>query len=145
MALAEDSAFINPDPLIAAISPLGISETQIIETQEILNGRGYIKLIRTMGQPHVNVFTVQPFGFDKYVRVAVPDFSQICTDVMRILVREESMNHKEIALRLNQPTFLVEHVLHLLESNSLVRYAESGSGVNVFWVSPELKRKLEQS
>jgi hypothetical protein len=40
-----------------------------------------------------------------------------------------------------------EHVFRLLESNGLITYAESIGGglhMDVFWVSPELKRKLEQ-
>ncbi len=148
MALDKDSPLINADPLVAALAPQGISEAQIMETQEILDSRGYIQAHRTIGPPHVDAFSVRPLGFDQYVRAAIPNFNRICTDVVRMLVRGESMSHRGIAQELNQPTFLVEHVFRLLESNGLIKYAESIGGglhMDVLWVSPELKRKLEQS
>lgn len=148
MALDGDSTLINPHPLVAALTPEGISETQIMETQEILESRGYIELLRTAGPPHVDAFNIRQFGFDQYAKVAVPDFDRICTDVVRMLVRGESMGHRGIAQELNQPTFLIEHIFRLLESNGLVKCAQSISGglhMSVSWVSPELKRKLEQS
>jgi len=100
-----------------------------------------------MGPPHVDAFSVRPIGFDHYVRAAVPDFNRICTDVTRMLVRQESTSHRAIAQELKQPTFLIEHIFRLLESNGLIKYAESmGGGIHmdVVWVSPELRRKLEQ-
>jgi hypothetical protein len=148
MALEGDNPLINSDPLIAALLPQGISEAQIIETQEILESRGYIELHRTIGPPHVDAFSVRTFGFDQYVRAAMPEFNKICTDVVGMLVREESMSHRGIAQELNRPTFLIEHVFRLLGSNGLIKYGESIGGglhMDVFWVSPELKRKLEQS
>jgi hypothetical protein len=148
MALDGDSEWVNANPLIAALAPQGISETQIIESQEILDSRGYIELHQTIGPPHVDDFSVRHFGFDQYVRTAIPEFNRIYTDVARMLVRGESMYHREIAQKLNQPTFLIEHVFRLLESNGLIGCGESIGGglhLNVLWVSPELKRKLEQN
>jgi len=148
MALDADNPLINADPLVAALTPQGISETQIMETQEILESRGYIELHRTMGPPHAYAFSIRSLGFDQYVRAAVPDFNRICTDVARMLVRGESMGHRGVAQELNQPTFLIEHVFRLLGSNGLIKYGESIGGglhMDVVWVSPELKRKLEQS
>lgn len=148
MALDDESPLVDPDPLIADLTPHGISETQIMETQEILDSRGYIELHRTMGPPRVYSFSVGTFGFDQYLRVAIPNFNRILTDVARMLVREESMSHRRIAQELSQPTFLIEHIFRVLESNGLIKYAESIGGglhMDVFWVSPELRRKLEQS
>lgn len=101
-----------------------------------------------MGPPHVYFFSVRTFGFDQYVRAAVPEFNRILTDVARMLVRGESMSHRGIAQELSQPTFLIEHVFRVLELNGLIKYAESHGGglhMDVMWVSPELRRKLEQS
>ena len=148
MALAGDNPLINSDPLIDELKPQGISEAQIIETLEILDSRSYIELHRTIGPPHVDAFSVRILGFDHYVRATIPDFNRIVGDVVRMLVREESMSHRGIAQELNQPTFLIEHVFRLLESNGFIKYGESIGGglhMDVFWVSPELRRKLEQS
>jgi len=99
-----------------------------------------------MGPPHVDAFSVQPFGFLQYVQAAIPDFGKICTDVARLLVREECMSHRGIAEQLKKPVFLIEQAFRLLESHSLIKYAESIGGglhMDVVWVSPELRGKLE--
>jgi hypothetical protein len=95
--LDQDSPLIDADPLIAALLPQGISETQIMETQEVLNSRGHIQLHATMGPPHVDALSVLPAGFDHYTRAAIPNFNDICTDVVRMLIRKESMSHRGIA------------------------------------------------
>jgi hypothetical protein len=146
MAIEADCPLINPGPLVAHLAEQGVSESQIMETQEVLDTRGYIKLHRTSGPPQVHAFGVQQFGFGHYIRAAIPDFGNICTDVSRVLVRKECMSHRGIARRLNQPVFLIEHVFRLLESKSLIKYAESkGGGIHLdaFWVSPQLRRNLE--
>ena len=74
MALAEDNPLINPDPLIAALREQDVSESQIMESLEVLDNRGYIQLHRAMGPPHVDAFSVQSFGFDDlHVRSSDPE------------------------------------------------------------------------
>src|SRR5262249_11150936 len=136
------------DPLIGSLREQDVSESQIMESQEILEGRGYIELHRTMGPPHVQAFRVLPLGFDSYVKAAVPDFDGVCTSVARMLVRGDSMSHRGIAQELQQPPFLIEHIFRLLGSNGLIKFAESSGGglhMDVFWVSPQLRRNLEQA
>jgi len=58
------------------------------------------------------------------------------------------VSHRGVAQELNQPTFLDEHVFRRLESNGLIKWGESlhgGLHMDVFWVLPELKRKLERN
>jgi hypothetical protein len=147
MALAEDNPLINPDPLITALRERGVSESQIIETLEVLAGRGYIEIHGTMGPPHVDAFSVLPVGFQDYVSAAVPEFNHICSDVARILVQRKIMSHRGIAHELQQPPFLIEQIFRVLGSNGLIKYSQSIGGglhMDVFWVSPELRRNLEQ-
>ncbi len=146
MALEADNPLINVEPLVASLREKGISEAQIIETEEILEGRGYIKLHRTMGPPHAYAFSVEPFGFQQFVKVAFPDFGKICMDVARILVQKENVTQRSVASALNQPVFLMEHVFRVFESNGFIKCGESIGGglhISVLWVSPELRRKLE--
>jgi hypothetical protein len=148
MALAEDNPLINPDPLIAALREQDVSESQIMESLEVLDNRGYIQLHRTMGPPHVDAFSVQSFGFDYYVAAAIPEFDRLCTSVARLLVQGETMSHRGIAQELQQKPFLIEHIFRLLGSRGLIKYAESiGGGLHMdaFWVSPELRRGLERA
>jgi hypothetical protein len=51
-----------------------------------------------------------------------------------------------VAKELNQPIRIIEHIFESLESNRLIKYATSIGGglhMDVYWVSPELRRKLE--
>ena len=147
-ALEQDNPLIAAEPLVAALKAKGISETQIMETQEVLDSRRYIKLYRAFGSPHAYSFSVEPFGFLQFVQVAFPDFGKICADVAGMLVRSESFSHRSIARDLNQPVFLIEHVFRAFASNGLIKYAESVGGglhMDVCWVSPELRRKLEET
>ena len=53
---------------------------------------------------------------------------------------------QQVAQELNQPIGIVEHVFESLAHNGLIKYAESMGGglhMHVYWVSPELRRKLE--
>jgi len=58
-----------------------------------------------------------------------------------------STSHRGIAQELEQPPFLIEHIFRVLGSHGLIKYAESMGGglhMDAYWVSPELKRNLEQ-
>ncbi len=54
------------------------------------------------------------------------------------------MNNRSVAEALNQPIRIVDHIFESLESNGLIEYGKSigggGSHIDVFWVSPELRR-----
>ena len=148
IAIEADNNLIDPARLVPAVAEKGVSETQIMESQEILEGRHYIELHLTAGPPHVYAFSITLFGFDQYVQAAIPDYSQLCADVARLLVREECTGHRDTAQALGQPVFLIEHIFRSFEHNGLVRLAESFSGgiyLDVRWVSPELRRKLESA
>ena len=143
-----DNSFIEPDWLIAAMGEKGISETQIMETQEVLEGRGYVKVSRTIGPHRLYEFTITTFGFDQFVRTGIPDYGEISAAVAARLVRNEDMNSRFMAQTLGQPLPLIEHIFRSLESNSLIKYSESIGGglhMDVYSVSPELRRKLEGS
>jgi hypothetical protein len=50
------------------------------------------------------------------------------------------------AEELHQPKLIIEHILKVLEGRGWIKYAECGGGdlfMDVYWVSPELGRKLE--
>jgi hypothetical protein len=142
---------IDADRLIGDLNAQDISEAQIMESQEILEGRFYIELYSVMGPPHVYDFKITTHGFDQFANAGIPNWGQLLASVARILVREVIQNQGQtskhaIADELQQPKFLVEHVFKVFKSKGWIKYGESIGGdlfMDVFWVSPELKRKLE--
>ena len=115
-------------------------------TQEVLEGRGLLAVRRTMGPPYVYSTKVTPMGFDLFAHRCIPDYAKLCADIGRCLVRQENMNNCSMAQSLDLPLRVVEHVFEAFKHNGLIKYAESIGGglhMDVFWVSPELRRKLE--
>lgn len=125
----------------------GVTDEQIIESQELLQTRGLLKLHYTLGH-HPQSTEVTLLGFDLYANAFIPCFQDLITDVGRQIVREEQTDNRALADLLNQPIRIITHILVLLESRGWLRTGEAyGVGyhhIDVLWVSPELKRWLEK-
>jgi hypothetical protein len=140
------SVSVSGGQLVANFEQQGISEHQIMETQEVLEGRGYIRILRVLGTPHAYDFAITKYGFDQFARSGVPNYEKICSDVAHIIVRDEGTDNNTVAKELNQPIRIIEHIFEILEQKGLIKYAQSMGGglhMDVYWVSPELRRKLE--
>jgi TIR domain len=150
IAIDQGHPLIHAEPLVASLKEQGISEEQIMETQEVLEGRYYVKLFRVLGPPHAYDFSITTHGFEQFAREGVPNYDKFWTDVARILVRkvlqEKGQTSKHsIANELQQPRFIVEHLLEEFENKGLIKVAKSIGGdlfMDVWWVSPELRRRL---
>ena len=146
IAIDNEYPSVDGEPLVERLKELDITESEIMETQEVLEGRGLVEVHRTIGPPYVYSMKVTPMGFDLFARECVPDYSKICADVGRCLVRKEHMNNRSMAQALNLPLRITDHIFESFEYNGLIRYSESIGGglhMNVYWVSPELRRELE--
>jgi len=138
------SIIISGERLVAELGPQGISEQQIMESQEVLEARLYIEVHRVMGPPHVYAFAITSYGFDQFARIGIPDYGKLCGDVARELVRQEDKTNTAVADELHQPILIVDHIFEALKYNGQIRYSQTLNGqIHVHWVSPELRRKLE--
>ena len=120
---------------------------QVIESQEVLQGRGLVKLNYTLGH-HPQSMRVTPLGFDLYANARVPSFQRIISDVGRLIVGGEHKDNRALAESLNQPIRIITHVLAYFEYKGWLETSEAyGVGyhhIDVFRVSPELKRWLNR-
>lgn len=125
----------------------GITEEQIIESQEVLQTRKLVKLHYTGGH-HTQDMEVTALGFDRYANASIPNFQRLVADVGRQIIREEQTDNRALAESLNQPIRIITHVLALLENKGWLETGEAYGGgyqhIDVLWVSPELKRWLER-
>jgi hypothetical protein len=138
------STLIHGGRIVSELASQGVSEKQIMETQEVLEGRLYIELYRVLGPLHAYDFHITSYGFDQFVRSAVPDYGRLCADVGRLLVRDGHDTNHSIVHELQQPIRIVDHILETFEHNGLVKSSQTMDGtIGVYWVSPELRRKLE--
>jgi hypothetical protein len=108
IAIKQGHPLIHAEPLVATLNEQGISKEQIMETQEVLEGRHYIKLHRVLAPLHAYDFSIRTHGFEQFARVGVPNYDKLCADVARILVRKvlqekEQTSKHSIADDLGQP------------------------------------------
>lgn len=141
-----DSDVVSGERLVAELSPNGISEEQVIEAEEVLEGRGYVKVHRVMGPRHAYDLAITHYGFQQFARIGIPNFRLLCGEVERIIVRDKRTNNHAVAQELDQPIMVIEHIFGSMQKNGLIKYAESIGGglhMDIYWMSPELRRKVE--
>jgi hypothetical protein len=146
IAIENEMPFVDGEPLVEKLQAVGITEGEIMETQEVLEGRRLLEVRRTLGPPYVYSMKITPMGFDLFAHSCIPEYSKLCGDVGRCLVRKEYMDNRSMAQALDLPLRVVEHILEAFQHNGLIKYSESMGGglhMDVYWVSPELRRKLE--
>jgi hypothetical protein len=78
------STLIHGERVVSELASQGISEKQIMESQEVLEGRLYVEPYRVLGPLHVYDFRITSYGFDQFVRFAVPDYGRQCADIGRL-------------------------------------------------------------
>ena len=64
-----------------------------------------------------------------------------------VSVNQRSVGQRSVAQDLKQPVLLMEHVFREFAASGFIKYAESIGGglhMDVYWVSPELRRNLER-
>jgi len=146
MAIEQGYSLIEATQLVSALRRQDISESQILETQQILEGRGYIKPFRVVGPEHVYDFAISDYGFNQFAQVGIENYPGLCANVARMLVRQEETEKTSIAQRLNQPVLVIHHIFVALESKNLITclgHRSVDGQMFVHWVSPELRRMLE--
>lgn len=137
---------VNASQLISELGNQEISESQILETQEILEGRGYIELFRVLGPQHVYDFSITSYGFGEFAQVGIENYADLCKAVARALVGRAEMDNVSISQMLDQSLAVIDHILlsefkmrHLIKLSP--RMLDGHMYVN--WVSPEVRRMLE--
>jgi hypothetical protein len=97
-----------------------------------------------MGPPHAYDFKITSYGFDQFIQVSLSDYGKLCADVARLLVRSEDNSNFDASQELKQPIRIIDHIFETLKHNGLIKSSETIDGtIHVYWVSPELRRKLD--
>lgn len=129
-----------------------VTEEAFLESLEVLEGRGYIKVHGTFGRgiESKSSFGLSTFGMQTYSEEFVEDYGLTIEAVAASLVNDSAgaaaRSDREIAGAIDRPRVLVEHILDIFEMQGWVKLSKSmGGHTHVFWVSPELRRWLEDS
>ncbi len=119
----------------------GLSENDLEEVLEILNGRGYIKGGHD-GDPN---FEVTDYGFREYLQHFVPDFESMHGRICFAILNEGLTENRPMAETLAIPLAIVDHVLDDLNTRDLVEVSSlMGCGKSVESVSAKFRRRLKR-
>ncbi|CAN5351500.1 toll/interleukin-1 receptor domain-containing protein [soil metagenome] len=146
MALKTDSKLLDSHSALAELASESVSEDAFLESLEVLEGRGYLKIVKTLAQgiDGMSAFMLTTWGLHEYCQAFLPDYDRVIHAVSAFLVNHGGGADGEIGQDLGKPRQLVENVLDLFEANGWIRATKlTGPTMHVHWVSPELKRELE--
>jgi hypothetical protein len=142
-AVDTGSVIVEMRDVETELAELGITDAELIESQEVLRGRGYVEPQFGFQQSVACMFQVLPAGFEQFLRIALPNYRALTDDVARKIVNRESMDERAIAGLTGQPQRIISHILDGFARRGLIRCAAyKGIGWGVQWVSPELGRNL---
>jgi hypothetical protein len=113
---------------------------------KLLDGRGYLKAIYTIGSSAPFRVTVTDLGFDKYASTFLPGYEALLRSVGLEIVNHDAQRSSTIAQSLDTPQVIVEHILALFEARGWIGIRqETAPWMDISNVSPELERWLEET
>jgi len=136
--------FVNPGEVFIKDNQLLLPEDELKDSLEILDGNGYIKLLRTIGGGLFQ-YQITTYGFDIYANQVISDYQEITASVVSSIVNDKLTSNIEIQEHLNENKVVVDHILAVLEANGHIKQAKMIGGLShIFYVSPSLRRALAQ-
>jgi hypothetical protein len=138
----EREELLDPQKVIEAAEGMGLHQEQIVESMEILDGRGYLKATHTMGSTVPYGLGVTTFGFDEYARTYMPGYNRLTREIGHQIVNHEVRSVSSIAEGVDAPIVIVEHILEMFEANGFVSFFRETGPLHISRVSPEMKRWL---
>jgi hypothetical protein len=141
----------TPDDVAQALEPPADYVSLVQQSLARLRDAGYIEVESyiSSGGGGIFLFRISWSGMDKYIRDNMPDYSEIrhqVRDYVAKTVRIESVGTEMIAVALNQPVALVNHIVRQLQANRDVEARKEGETDNwrIVGISPGLARLADQ-
>jgi serine/threonine protein kinase len=136
------SDLIETSKILEALHEIGIVESEVWESLELLDECGYIDAHRVLGGGRpFQVYSLKPRGFHEYAKSFIPDYNELIDRVIRAIGINELEDNFLISEDLNRPVLLINFILDLLENDALLTQSKRLGGRSVVSrVSVELRR-----
>ncbi len=132
----------DPTEAYQELKSLDLSDEDIRESLEILEGRGYIGTERVLGGQIVLV-RMCPSSADAFLRHDMGDYEQVVATLVSKIVNEGIATNSALHQQTGVPLSVVNHMLEFFEGRGLVKLVKALGGFReVVDVSPEFKRIL---
>ncbi|HCR85165.1 MAG TPA: molecular chaperone Tir [Alphaproteobacteria bacterium] len=122
-----------------------IPKSDLLDSLKILEEEFYINLSLVLSNEFggINHMQLTTYGFQAYVEHYLQDYNSFVEKVIISIVNEGKMDNHEIIKSTQISPFLVNSILDILESNSLIKLSKlMGYFSRIYQVSPSLKRML---
>lgn len=142
LALENGHDLINGPDLLTASALSGTPEQELSDSIDVLEQSGLLDVSRHLGGglPH---FRITTYGFQQYAMTYIAGYKEKIQDVAVAVVNYGLQDNESIAVKLDQPQFLVDHALKVLESQQYLQISQSlGGHIHIFDVSATLRRAL---
>jgi hypothetical protein len=137
---------LRPDTIIEHTEKMELPQDEVLESLEVLGGRGYLKLDESE-EGHLLLLRVTNYGFGEYARTYLPGYDSAFRSVALDLVNHNRNDSRDIVKATELPAVLVEHVLNWFDSRGYIgvqTFSDIG-WLFIHTISPELKRWLQNT
>ena len=121
-----------------------MSQESFLDSLEILEQQGYIKIKRLMGGLPRGIGVIQPTlnGFMVFARANMPQIEEIIRKVALVILNEGLESASEVTETTQIAPFVVDNLLDLFASRNWLKVSNTLSDKHVYSVSPSMKRAL---
>jgi hypothetical protein len=141
--LRKDSDLLTADMISGAANSLGITNSQLVESIEVLGAHNIFKISSRIGAGH-GPFRIMDYGLEQYARIHVPNYDQVVRDVALQVLNQGKNNSGDIAGALQLPPQLVNHILRAFGEQGFCKVSRQvGTLVVIFDVSALMRRAFE--
>lgn len=133
---------IQGDVLSQTASILGLSSNQLQETLTIFEEQRITRESRTIS-PKIMYVQLSQRGFELYLDSFYSPFPSDLQNCFQVIVNDELTQDEAISKKANVPLVVVHFILKELERRGLLRLSESNMGCELYNLSPQVKRMLQ--
>lgn len=143
--LQNNAHIVEPEVIFSDLDTLGLTKQQILDSIEILDADGYLNVSHHLGGPdrfgcHLRVTS---YGYEKYCTAEVDNYGQLKEQCAGLIVNEGVYDNKSLADRTETQIRLIDHILDIFESNSLIATSKySGGNIAIHNVHAKFRRML---
>jgi hypothetical protein len=140
--IENDEILVDPKKLFLQSNPAPISEELLIESSDILERLGYLKLSRHLG-PGPYAFRVLHSGLELYLANCFPRYDAKVKELIALIVNQNVTASDRLAEAASIPHRVAHHIVSQLESRGHLKTSRTLSPVaQIYTTSPSLKRIL---
>lgn len=143
ISLAKDIDLLEPSAIVAEAQTLGLSETQVQESVQILAEEGLLVISPGIGTYAVAV-RISLRGFEIYCRSQVKDYRSIVRAVASEILNRGKNNSLQIADALGQPRLIVNHIMNGFSVRGFCKKSgQIATHISIYDISPRFQRAFE--